>query len=390
MRDVAIVGYLRTPQSRSRPGDPSRDDLGGLRADDLMARVVQALLQRTGVEAQSIDDFVLGCAFGVSENWTYGGRTPVFLADLPESVPAKCLDMQCGSGMAAVHTGYLEIAAGSADTVLGPTLFEQGTISVNPDLYSDPAYAHWDMPTSMSMGLTAEKLARMSDIHRQAMDAWGVRSHSLAVKARESGFFEQEILPIEVSSQDGQRMTVSRDQAVREGVTLEGMAGLKTPFDPQGRITPGNASPLNAGAAGMLLMARDRAEDLGLPILGLVRSLGFAGVDPTLMGVGPVPAIKRALKCSSLQVADIDYWEINEAFSVVTLYAMQELGIAQDRVNVMGGGLAIGHPLGATGIRLVGTLARILDHHQARLGCAAACVGGGQGIATIIQHPKGS
>ncbi|MFO7877059.1 MAG: acetyl-CoA C-acetyltransferase [Desulfovermiculus sp.] len=398
MREVAIIGYLRSPQSRSRPQEPERDDLGGIRADELLARVIQALIQRTGVDPYSLDDFLVGSAFGVSENWTYGGRTPIFLANLPETVPAKFLDMQCASGMAAVHTGFLEIAANAADMVLatgmehmtrvpmGPTLFEKGTISVHPGLSSDPAYAHWDMHTTLNMGLTAEKLADISGITRQAMDEWAERSHALAVQARNSGFFDFEILPIEITPKDGNPLIVDRDQAVREGTTLEGLSQLKPIFHPEGSITAGNASPLNAGAAGMLLMAREKAEEAGLPILGLVRSMGVAGVDPTIMGQGPVPAVRKALDQAGLSVRDIDCWEINEAFSVVALYAVQELGIDPNRVNIMGGGLALGHPLGATGVRLAGTLARILKHKEARYGCATACVGGGQGIATVIER----
>lgn len=398
MREVAIVGYLRSPQSRSRPKEPERDDLGSIRADELLARVIKKLMDTTGIEPTTLDDFLVGSAFGVSENWTYGGRTPVFLANLPATVPAKFLDMQCASGMAAIQTGWLEIAAGVADTVLasgmehmtrvpmGPTLFEQGTISVHPGLSFDPAYAHWDMHTTLNMGLTAEKLAKTSGITRRAMDEWAVRSHTTAVQAQKSGFLDSEILPIQVTAPDGASRTVDQDKAVRAGTTLEGLSQLQPLFDPEGLITAGNASPLNAGAGGMLLMAREEAEKNNLPILGVVRSMGIAGVDPTIMGQGPVPAVRRALTQAGLTVQDIDFWEINEAFSVVALYAMQKLGIDPERVNVMGGGLALGHPLGATGIRLVGTLARTLEHKGARYGCATACVGGGQGIATVIER----
>jgi acetyl-CoA C-acetyltransferase len=396
MRDVVIAGYLRSPQSRSRPKNPERDWLHSLRADDLLASVIKALLERTEISPDQIDDFLVGCAFGVTENWSYGGRTPVFLSNLNETVPAKFIDMQCGSGMAAVHTGFLEIAAGYADVVLatgmehmtrvpmGPTLFKQGTISVNPRLFSEE-FAHWDLETSMNMGLTAEKLARQTGISREDMDRWGVRSHMLAVKARESGFFEDEILPFDLEQPEGGTRRIASDQAVREDVTLESMSGLTTPFDPDGVITPGNASPLNAGAAAMLLMSAETAMARGIEPLALIRSLGFAGVDPTVMGRGPVPAVTRALDRAGLTVEDIDCWEINEAFSVVALHCIRELSIDEDLVNVMGGGLALGHPLGATGVRLVGTLSRILRKRQDRYGCATACVGGGQGVATILE-----
>lgn len=397
MRDVVIAGYLRSPQSRSRPKDPERDWLHSLRADDLLAAVVKELLKRSEIKPDQIDDFLVGCAFGVTENWSYGGRTPVFLADLNESVPAKFIDMQCGSGMAAVHTGFLEIAAGFADIVLatgmehmtrvpmGPTLFQEGTISVNPRLYTDE-FARWDLQTSLNMGLTAEKLAQQSGISREAMDRWGVRSHQLAVKARHSGFFDDEILPMDVGQPDGSSTRIEHDQAVRDDVTLESMAGLKTPFDPNGVITPGNASPLNAGAAALMLMSAETAMARGIQPLALIRSLGFAGVDPTVMGRGPVPAVTRALDKANLEPDDIDCWEINEAFSVVALHCIKELSIDEDLVNVMGGGLALGHPLGATGVRLVGTLSRILRKRKDRYGCATACVGGGQGVATVLEN----
>ncbi|NCC26303.1 MAG: acetyl-CoA C-acyltransferase, partial [Deltaproteobacteria bacterium] len=244
----------------------------------------------------------------------------------------------------------------------------------------------WDMPTTMVMGRTAEKLAREGGFSRRDLDAWAVRSHELAVKARESGFLTDEILPVRAPQADGSVLTVDRDQAVRPGTSLEGLAGLKPAFDPEGLITAGNASPLNSGAAAMVLMSAERARAKGIEPLGRIRSIGFAGVDPTVMGKAPVPASKRALAMAGLQPEDIDYWEINEAFSVVVLHAIRELGLNPDRVNVMGGALAIGHAMGATGVRLVGTLARILEVCQGRIGCAASCIGGGQGVATIIER----
>ncbi|MDZ7761712.1 MAG: acetyl-CoA C-acetyltransferase [Desulfovermiculus sp.] len=398
MREVVIAGYLRTPQSRSRPNAREKDWFHHLRADELLSWVVQEILKRYQVATKDVEDFLVGNAFGVSENWTYGGRTPIFLANLSESVPGKYLDMQCGSGMAAVHTGYLEVAAGVADLVMasgmehmtrvpmGPSLFEQGIISVNPQLYSKDEYQHWDIQTTMNMGLTAEKLAKQSGITREEMDEWGVRSHQLAAKAIEEGFFKDEILPIQARDEIGQSFWADKDQAVRGDVTLEGMRKLKTPFAEEGLITPGNASPLNSGAAAMLLMSKQEAEKRGIKPLAQIKSIGFKGVDPTIMGAGPVPAVEMALDKLGCSAADIDFWEINEAFAVVTLYCMQEFGLEPEKINIKGGGLALGHPLGATGVRLIGTLARILQLEKAKFGCATACVGGGQGVATIIQN----
>jgi acetyl-CoA acyltransferase len=218
------------------------------------------------------------------------------------------------------------------------------------------------------------------------MDRWGTRAHQLASKGYKEGFFKDEILPIEAEQADGKILVVDRDQAVRDDATFEGMKDLKPAFKPDGVITAGNSSPLNTAAASMILMSKETAKKKGIQPMATLRSIGFAGVDPTIMGVGPIPASRMALQKADLQVKDIDYWEINEAFAIVALNCIKELGIDPDRVNVMGGGTAIGHALGATGIRLVGTLARILKVRGGRYGLANACVGGGQGVATIIQR----
>jgi len=392
-----IAGYLRTAQSRSRPNDPGRDWFHKLRSDELLAKLLPEVIKRTGITAQEIDDFIVGSALGVSEQWSYGGRFPIFLANLPEKIPAKFVDQQCGSSMAGIHIGYLEIASGFADIVMiggmehmtrVPMGVGTGAIAPNMRLFTDEAYARWDMATSMNMGLTAEKLFAKSGLTKEDMDRWAVRSQQRAAKARNEGFFKTEILPIEAMQADGSTLLVDRDQAVREDATLEAMKNLKPAFKPNGVITAGNSSPLNAAASSMILMSKESAKKKGIKPMATIRSIGFAGADPTIMGIGPVPASRKALDKAGLGVKDIDYWEINEAFCIVTLYCIKELGIDPERVNVMGGGTAIGHPLGATGIRLVGTLARILDSKNGRYGLANACVGGGQGVATIIERER--
>jgi acetyl-CoA C-acetyltransferase len=250
----------------------------------------------------------------------------------------------------------------------------------------DPKYQHWDMMTAMNMGLTAEKLFARSDYTKEDMDKWALRSHQRAAAGQAEGFFDGEILPIEAEQGDGSTMVVDKDQAVRGDSTLEGIASLKPAFKKDGVITAGISSPLNAAATSMVLMSKETAKKKGIKPLATIRSIGFAGVDPTVMGHGPVPASQKALDKAGLEASDIDYWEINEAFCIVALNCIKELGLDPDRVNVMGGGTAIGHPLGATGIRLTGTLARILEAKGGRYGCSNACVGGGQGVATIIER----
>ena len=398
MKEVVIAGYLRTAQSRSRPKDPARDWFCKMRGDELLAKLLPELIQRAGIEPKEIDDFLVGCATAVGEQWAYGGRFPIFLANLPETIPAKFVDQQCGSAMACIHIGFMEIAQEFADVVLvggyehmtripmGGYTVDRGLIAPNMTLFMYPDYQHWDMMTSMNMGLTAEKLFSQTDFTKDDMDRWGARSHQLAAKAQADGFFDGEIVTIEAPQDDGTAMKVEKDQAVRQDATFEGMADLRPAFKKDGVITAGNSSPLNAGAASMLLMSKETAKKKGIKPLATLRSIGFAGVDPTIMGAGPVPASKMAVEKASLQVSDIDYWEINEAFCIVALNCIKELGLDPDRVNVMGGATAIGHPLGATGIRLVGTLARTLNTRDGRYGCANACVGGGQGVATVIER----
>jgi acetyl-CoA C-acetyltransferase len=393
MRDVVIAQYLRTAQSRSRPNDPARDWFAKIRSDDLLSRLLPELLSRAGVEPDEVDDFIVGCAQGVSEQFSIGGRSPLLLANMSERTPAKMVDQQCGSTMAALQIAFMEIATGQADVVMCGGMEHMtrvpiggdGAIDTNLRFYQDPSMVHWDMMTSMNMGLTAEKLADLGNIEREEMDQWGVRSHQRAHQGQEDGFFDGEILPIEAPQWDGSKITVDKDQAVRAGTDMEGMKGLRTVFRKNGRVTPGNASPLNAGATSLLLMSKEKAEEKGIKPMATIRAIGFAGVEPSVMGRGPVPATKRALERAGLEAKDIDFWEINEAFSVVVLYAIQELGIDPETVNIHGGGIAIGHPLGASGGRIVGTLARILEEKNAKLGCATMCCGGGQGVTTIIE-----
>lgn len=398
MQEVVIAGYLRTPQSRSRPRDPERDWLHEYSGQELLAKVLPEVLKQAKVEPQEVDDFIVGSAYGVNEQWTYGGRLPLFLANLSERTPAKFLDQQCASSLAAIQVGFMEIALGYADIVLagglehmtrvpiGQAVIDMGGVALPPSLYSDPAYGRWDMETSLNMGLTAEKLFSQTSLTRLDLDQWGVRSHQLAAQAQREGFFAGEILPIATKGADGSRKVVDRDQAVRPETDLAGMASLKPAFRADGVITAGNSSPLNAGAGAMVLMNKDTARAKGVRPLATVRALGFAGVDPTIMGAGPAPACRMALEKAGISAADIDCWEINEAFCVVALHCVNELGIDPERVNIKGGGIALGHPLGATGIRLVGTLARILAEREERWGCATACVGGGQGVAVIIER----
>jgi acetyl-CoA acyltransferase len=358
-----------------------------------VAKLLPEALKRASCKPADVDDHIIGCAMPVGENSTLGGRTPVLLANLDKRTSSKHVDEQCGSTIAALQIAFMEISQGFADVVLCSGMEHMGRIPMGGDgkielnlrLLQQPELAHWDFFTAINMGATAEKVAAMG-FTRADQDAWGARSHQLASRAQQEGFFAGEILPISVPQMDGSTRVVDTDQAVRSDATPEGMAELRPVFSKDGSVTAGNSSPLNAGATALVLMAKEVALAKGLQPLATIRSIGFAGVDPNLMGIGPVPSSQRALKAAGLAASDIDFWEINEAFAVVVLYAIRELGLDPAKVNVKGGGIAIGHPLGATGGRLVGTLARILKAEGGRYGCATMCCGGGQGVAIIIEN----
>jgi len=402
VREAVIVDYVRTAFSRSRPREPEKDLFNSLRMDEAAATLIKEMLKRTKVKPDDINELLVGCAQPWGEQYLYGGRNIAFLAELPFHVAAQGVDRQCASSMSTIHTGAMGIMLGYADVVIscgiehmthipmpGPGIDMSQIVSKPSNLlFSDPRYQKYDYMTSMSMGLTAEKLYSMSGLTREDMDKWAAGSHQKAAKALQEGFFKGEILPMEVTLPDGSKKVVDCDASIRGDTTLEGLAPLKPAFKPDGNVTAGNSSPLNAGATAMILMSKEKAKEYKLKPLATVVSMGWAGVDPTIMGTGPVPASKMALKHAGLQVKDIDFWEINEAFAIVTLNAIKELGIDPAKVNVKGGAVAIGHPLGATGTRLVGTLARILNIEKGTYGLATPCVGGGQGAATILKREE--
>ena len=400
MREVVVADYLRSAFSRSRPRQPERDKFNSLRMDHVAATLIEKVVKRTSVDPHDIGEVQIGSAMGVWENWTYGGRSIVMLAHLPDYVPGVFVDKQCGSSMTAAHLGAMEIMTGYADVTIacGIEHLTRVPMGDNPyispplDLATEDEYRHYEMETGFVMGLTAEKLfkegAEKYGITKEDMDKWALRSHQLAAKAQEEGFFKDEILPIEVTLPDGSKEVIDRDLAVRPTTSLEQIQSLPPAFKEGGVITAGNSSPLNAGASCVVLTSKEKARELGVTPLATVKSIGWAAVPPSVMGKGPVPASRMALKHAGLGVKDIDYWEINEAFCIVTLWDMKELGVNPEIVNIKGGATAIGHPLGATGARLVGTLARILHEKDARYGLATACCGGGQGVATVIEREE--
>ncbi|MGR4068909.1 acetyl-CoA C-acyltransferase [Billgrantia sp. C5P2] len=395
MKDAYLVDYARSAFTRAHPRKPEVDGWADTRGDALLARVIDELLARADLHPQAVEDLSIGCALPVKEQWSFGGRYPLWLSQRLGPQGRDCasrqIDQQCGSGLAALRSAAREIQAGAVDVALaggyenmtrvpmGPALFKQGVLT-SPEALNG---AEWlQLEAALNMGITAERLAQATGIGRDAMDAFALESHRRAARADTDNHFDGERLALANAAGD----VIERDANIRPDTSLERLAGLDPVFIDDGRVTAGNSSPLTSGAAAALLMSPAAAERHGATPLARIAAFADVGVAPEHMGAGAAAAAEQALARAGLRADQIDAWEINEAFAAVPLHAIRKLGLDSSRVNVWGGALALGHPLGATGVRLAGTLARILAHRGGRYGCATACVGGGQGIAVIIER----
>lgn len=384
MRQAVIVAAVRTPIARAHPEKGYYRDV---RADDLSAHVLRALLERVPIPPELVEDVYWGCVKQEREQGYDIARQAVLIADLPLSIGGVSVNRNCGSSLQAIHQAAAAILAGCHDILIAGGVehmhhcpLEQG-FDASPRLY----YRH--SPAVFHMGLTAEFLARKFQISRREQDEFALRSHRLAAAATDNGYFRAEIVPTWGRDETGSKKLISEDQGIRRDTSLEALAALKPAFLPDGgTVTAGNASPLNVGAAAVLLMAEERARELGLQPKVRIRSMAIAGLDPAVMGLGPVPATQKALQRAKLRLQDIDLIEINEAFAAQTLAVVRLLRADLDRVNVHGGAIAIGHPLGASGARIATTLIHAMERRGARLGLATMCIGGGQGIATIFER----
>lgn len=387
--NVYLVDYARSPFTRAHPNKPEVDPFSDTRGDELLSQLINTVLRDEKYRSLDIEELTVGCALPVKDQWSFGGRYPVFQSNLSDSCSTRSVDQQCGSGLAAIRFSALAIAAGQVDVAaaggyenmsrvpMGPSLFKEGILTV-PEVHK-PSY---DMNIIMNMGLTAEKLSALSGTSRAEQDAFACNSHKKAMAAQAQGFFDGECLALENKKGD----IVNIDTCIRPDTTVQKLVGLASVFIEEGVITAGNSSPFTTGAAFAVLMSEQAMLQTGSAPLCRVVTCVDCGIQPELMGMGVVPAIEKALRLSGLSVEQIDAWEINEAFSVVPLYAIKKLNIDPAKVNIKGGALALGHPLGATGIRLAGTMARILTLQKGRYACVAACIGGGQGIAMIIER----
>jgi len=376
MKKVVVAGYVRSPFTPAKKGD-----LASVRPDDLAGQVVQALVARSGIPAGDIEDLLLGCAFPEGEQGFNMARLVGMIADLPQSVGAATLNRFCGSSMTSVHVAVGSILAGAGDVFVCAGVESMTRVPMmgfNP--LPNPALAARLPAAYIGMGDTAENVAARYGISRREQEEFAVVSHRRATAAREAGLFDAEIVPI-----TGRKGTVSVDGCIRPDTTVESLAELKPAFNAEGVVTAGTSSPLTDGASAVLVCTEDYARAHGLEILAAIRSFAVCGCDPAVMGIGPVGATRKALARAGIGAEQLDVIELNEAFASQSIACIRDLGLATDKVNIDGGAIAIGHPLGATGARIVGKAAALLKREKGRFALATQCIGGGQGIATILE-----
>ena len=376
MSNVVIAGYARSPFTPAKKGE-----LAKVRPDDIAAQVVRALVERTGIDPADVEDLIVGCAFPEGEQGFNVARLIAFLAGLPESVGGTTVNRFCGSSMQAIHmaAGAIQMGAGEAFLCAGVesmTRIPMGGFNPlpNPTLYATYPQAY------VSMGETAENLAKRHDIPRRRQEELAVASQQKAAKAQGGGRFDDEIVPIRLNG-----TVVTKDGCLRPDTTLEGLAGLEPAFDQKGSVTAGTSSPLTDGAAATLVVSEAYAERKGLKPLARVKSFAISGCRPEIMGIGPVLSSRKALQRAGIGLDEVEVVELNEAFAAQALACVDELGLDLERTNLDGGAIALGHPLGATGARITGKAAALLAREGKKYALATQCIGGGQGIATVLE-----
>lgn len=384
MRHAVVVDCVRTPIGRAHK---EKGVFRHVRSDDLAVAVVKALVERTGIDPEEIEDVVLGNTQQQGEQGFCVARSVGLMAGLPMHTGGTTVNRLCGSSLQALNQATHAVMAGFEDVQIVGGLEHMHHVPMDKDIDLNPKLFQRTSKGALMMGITAEFLAQTQNISRQEQDAFALRSHLRAAKAQAAGEFQDEIVPVYGHDESGGRVLVTADQCVRPDCSAEGLAALKPAFMPGlGTVTAGNSSPLNDGAAAMLIMSDEKAKLLGLQPQVRILATAVVGVDPCVMGTGPVPATHKALKRAGLTLKDIDLIEINEAFAAQTLACVRMLGIDEEKLNVRGGAIAIGHALGASGARISTTLIHAMLDRGARLGLATMCIGVGQGIATIFER----
>jgi 3-oxoadipyl-CoA thiolase len=401
LRDAWVVGAVRTPIGRYGGA------LASVRPDDLAAAAIRAVVERSGIDPNLIEDVILGCANQAGEDNRDVARMALLLAGLPVEVGGLTVNRLCGSGLQAVNSAAHAIAVGDGDVFIGggvesmtrapyvmakpATAFERGPRELEDTTlgwrFLNPALAALHYP--YSMGETAENVAERWSVDRARQDEFALASQQKAVAAIEAGRFDDQIVPISVTQRKGDPIVVGRDEHPRADASVEALAKLRPAFRDPGTVTAGNSSGINDGASAVLLVEADRARALGLKPMTRIVSTAVAGVDPAIMGYGPVPATRKALARAGIDVDDLDLIELNEAFASQSIVCIDELGLDPDKVNVNGGAIALGHPLGMSGARLITMLSHELVRTGKRWGLATMCIGVGQGIATVVERIDG-
>ena len=377
MTNIVIAGYARSPFTLAKKGALTR-----VRPDDLVTEVVRALVKRTGIDPNEIEDLVLGCAFPEGEQGLNMARLVALNADLPLSVGGSTVNRFCGSSMHAIHIAAGQISMGAGDAFICAGVESMTRVPMggynpmpNPALHAKQPGAY------MGMGDTAENVSRRWQITRAAQEELAVRSHQRAAKAQADGKLAAEIVPIQTNGH-----AVDQDGCIRPETNKEALAALKPSFSAEGAVTAGTSSPLTDGAAAVLICSEEFAHRHHLEPLARLASVAVSGCEPDIMGIGPVAATRKALQRAKIDISQIDVVELNEAFAAQALACMKELGIREETLNLDGGAIALGHPLGATGARITGKAASLLKREGGRYALATQCIGGGQGIATIMER----
>lgn len=376
MDNVVIAGYARSPFAPARKGE-----LAKVRPDEMVRQVIAQLVERTGLNTEELEDLIMGCSFPEAEQGLNIGRIVGLMVGFPDAVAGVTVNRFCGSSMESIHSaaGAIQMNAGEVFMAAGiESMTRVPMMGYNP--MPHPGFSKERAEAYMSMGLTAENVAKKYNISREAQEEFALASQQKAAAAASAGKFDDEIVPIK----DGDRV-IDKDGCIRPDTTLEGLAGLKPAFDENGTVTAGTSSPLTDGAVANIVCSEEYAEKNGLDALARIKSIGVAGCAPEIMGIGPVPSSRKALERAGLSIDDMDIIELNEAFASQSLAVIQDLGIDRDRLNLDGGAIALGHPLGASGGRITGKAASLLRREGGKYALATMCIGGGQGIATVLE-----
>ncbi len=385
-RDAVVVDFARTPMGRAKGGMHRHT-----RAENLSAALIDGLLARNpGVDPAEVEDVIWGCVNQTLEQGWNIARMAALLTRLPHSCAAQTVSRLCGSSMSALHTATQAIMTGQGDVFVVGGVEHMGHVGMTHGVDPNPRLSLHVARAASMMGATAELLGKLHGISREQQDQFGLRSHQRAWQATLDGHFAREILPLPGENEQGFLKVFDRDETIRPDTSLDALAALKPVFDPKnGTVTAGTSSQITDGASCMILMSAQRARDLGIQPLARIRAMAVAGVDPSVMGYGPVPATRKALQRAGLSLADVDCIELNEAFAAQALAVLKDLKLLEqmdERVNLYGGAIALGHPFGCSGTRICGTLLNVLQQRQGRLGLATMCIGLGQGISTVFER----